>query len=136
MELICFEVHSGPEFVPLMNRATTGRNWRAAFSGVVHRAADRTATHSTGKPTQNARIESFHGRRREECLAVSWFQNLFDTRPRPRRGGRTTTKGFRTAAWAIDADSVSCAGRKLQHSWTRGKAFRRHSLPLAPPVPA
>ena len=33
-----------------------------------------------GKPTQNARIESFHGRLREECLAVSWFQNLFDAR--------------------------------------------------------
>jgi len=33
-----------------------------------------------GKPTQNAHIESFHGRLREECLAVSWFQNLFDAR--------------------------------------------------------
>ena len=33
-----------------------------------------------GKPTQNARIESFHGRLREECLALSWFQNLFDAR--------------------------------------------------------
>lgn len=33
-----------------------------------------------GKPTQNARVESFHGRLREECLAVSWFQNLFDAR--------------------------------------------------------
>ena len=33
-----------------------------------------------GKPTQNGRIESFHGRLREECLSVSWFQNLFDAR--------------------------------------------------------
>lgn len=33
-----------------------------------------------GKPTQNARVESFHGRLREECLSVSWFQNLFDAR--------------------------------------------------------
>src|SRR4051812_12493624 len=33
-----------------------------------------------GKPTQNARVESFHGRLREECLAVSWFENLFDAR--------------------------------------------------------
>jgi putative transposase len=33
-----------------------------------------------GKPTQNAHIESFHGRLREECLNVSWFQNLFDAR--------------------------------------------------------
>jgi putative transposase len=33
-----------------------------------------------GKPTQNAHVESFHGRLREECLSVSWFQNLFDAR--------------------------------------------------------
>jgi len=33
-----------------------------------------------GKPTQNAHVESFHGRLREECLQVSWFQNLFDAR--------------------------------------------------------
>ena len=33
-----------------------------------------------GKPTQNAHVESFHGRLREEHLAVSWFQNLFDAR--------------------------------------------------------
>jgi putative transposase len=33
-----------------------------------------------GKPTQNARIESFQGRLREECLDLSWFQNLFDAR--------------------------------------------------------
>ena len=26
------------------------------------------------------RVESFHGRLGEECLAVSWFQNLFDAR--------------------------------------------------------
>jgi putative transposase len=33
-----------------------------------------------GKPTQNARVESFHRRLREECLRVSWFQNLFDAK--------------------------------------------------------
>ena len=33
-----------------------------------------------GKPTQNAHVESFHGRLREECLRVSWFINLFDAR--------------------------------------------------------
>jgi len=42
-----------------------------------------------GKPTQNGRIESFHGRLREECLSVSWFQNLFDAR-------------HQIAAWRID----------------------------------
>ncbi len=33
-----------------------------------------------GKPTQNAYVESFNGRLREECLNVSWFQNLFEAR--------------------------------------------------------
>jgi len=33
-----------------------------------------------GKPTQNGRMESFNGRLREECLNVSWFENLFDAR--------------------------------------------------------
>lgn len=33
-----------------------------------------------GKPTQNAHVESFHGRLREECLRISWFHNLFDAR--------------------------------------------------------
>jgi putative transposase len=33
-----------------------------------------------GKPTQNAHVESFHGRLREECLRVNWFVNLIDAR--------------------------------------------------------
>ena len=33
-----------------------------------------------GKPVQNAHVESFHGRLREECLNVSWFENLWEAR--------------------------------------------------------
>jgi putative transposase len=33
-----------------------------------------------GKPVQNAHVESFNGRLRDECLNVSWFWNLFDAR--------------------------------------------------------
>jgi putative transposase len=33
-----------------------------------------------GKPVENAHIESFNGRLREECLNASWFRNLFDAR--------------------------------------------------------
>ena len=33
-----------------------------------------------GKPTQNAYVESFNSKQREECLRVSWFQNLFEAR--------------------------------------------------------
>ena len=33
-----------------------------------------------GKPTDNAYIESFNGRLREECLNVHWFEDLTDAR--------------------------------------------------------
>ena len=33
-----------------------------------------------GKPTQTGYVESFNGKLREECLRVSWFQNLFEAR--------------------------------------------------------
>lgn len=33
-----------------------------------------------GKPTENAFVESFHGRLRDECPNTSWFWNLFDAR--------------------------------------------------------
>ncbi len=31
-----------------------------------------------GKPTDNAAIESFNGRFREECLNVQWIQSMED----------------------------------------------------------
>ena len=45
-----------------------------------------------GKPTQNAHVESFHGRLRDECLNVSWFWNLFDARRK-------------IAAWRVEYNS-------------------------------
>ena len=75
-----------------------------------------------GKPTQNARVESFHGRLREECLAVSWFQNLFDARrkitawrkeyneERPHSSlGYLTPKEFATAMRAAESGSALLA---------------------------
>lgn len=75
-----------------------------------------------GKPTQNAHVESFHGRLREECLAVSWFQNLFDARrkitawqieyneERPHSSlGYRTPKELATAMRAAEAGSALLA---------------------------
>lgn len=31
-----------------------------------------------GHPVQNAHVESFHGKLRDECLNTSWFGNLWD----------------------------------------------------------
>ena len=33
-----------------------------------------------GRPMQNGHVESFHGKLRDECLSVSWFENLFAAR--------------------------------------------------------
>jgi putative transposase len=33
-----------------------------------------------GKPVQNAFIESFNGRLRDECLNTNWFRNLWEAR--------------------------------------------------------
>jgi transposase InsO family protein len=33
-----------------------------------------------GKPTENAYVESFHGRLRDECLNARWFPTLHDVR--------------------------------------------------------
>ena len=35
-----------------------------------------------GKPVQNAHVESFNARLRDECLNVSWFRNLWQARAR------------------------------------------------------
>jgi putative transposase len=35
-----------------------------------------------GKPTQNAYIESFNGKLRDECLNENWFVSLWDARQR------------------------------------------------------
>jgi len=37
-----------------------------------------------GKPVQNAHIESFHGRLRDECLNTTWFRNLWEARRKVR----------------------------------------------------
>ena len=45
----------------------------------------RATTIEPGKPIQNAYIESFNGRFRDECLNVCWFSNLEDARRRVRQ---------------------------------------------------
>jgi transposase InsO family protein len=41
-----------------------------------------------GKPVENAYIESFNGKLRDECLNENWFTNLEDARSRSKREGR------------------------------------------------
>ena len=91
-----------------------------------------------GKPTQNARVESFHGRLRDECLTVSWFQNLFDARARrgarSRRGGSSTTRSVRTAVW--DTARRKSLRRPRQRASTQLSERQETQTPsLAPRAP-
>jgi putative transposase len=61
-------VDNGPEFT-----AKKMIIW-ACNNGVTLRFID------PGKPVQNAYIESFNGRMRDECLNQSWFRNLDEAR--------------------------------------------------------
>jgi len=53
----------------------------------------RSTTIQPGKPTQNAHIESFNGRFRDECLNSNWFLNLNDARRK-------------VQAWRLDYNTV------------------------------
>ncbi len=75
-----------------------------------------------GKPVQNAHVESFHGRLREECLNASWFGNLFEARqkigawrkeyneerPHSSLGYRTPTE-FARQVGALRSPTAPCA---------------------------
>ena len=70
-----------------------------------------------GKPTQNARVESFHGRLRDECLTVSWFQNLFDARRKDRGVADGVQRRTSTQQPGIqNTEGVCDAGSRLLHS--------------------
>ena len=52
----------------------------------------------SGKPTQNAFVESFNGKFRDACLNLHWFVDIIDARRSIRGpGGFTTTRSGRTA---------------------------------------
>ena len=53
----------------------------------------RATTIQPGKPVQNAHIESFNGRFRDECLNMNWFANLKDAR-------------YKVHQWQLDYNSV------------------------------
>jgi len=68
-----------------------------------------------GRPMQNGRLESFNGKLREECLRVSWFQNLFDARRK-------------IAAWQKEGVQRRASAQQLGLSHAEGVRGTRHEL--------
>ncbi len=95
-----------------------------------------------GKPVQNGRLESFNGKLREECLNVSWFQNLFDAR-RKIAAWQTeynqerphSSLGYRTpSAFARQQKGKSKRSETSMWRW-RGKRTQTPSPCPTPPSP-
>ncbi len=63
-------VDSAPEFTSL------------ALDAWAYRNGVKLAFIQPGKPTQNAYIESFNGRFRDECLNDNWFSTLHEAKVR------------------------------------------------------
>lgn len=98
-----------------------------------------------GKPVQNAFIESFNGRFRDECLNQHWFVNLGHARriveawrldynrARPHSSlGYLTPDEFAQkicASTAVEAAS-SLAGLNLTYEWTKERGQVRRGLPI------
>ncbi len=81
-------VDNGPEFI------SRSLDLWAYFNGV------KLDFSRPGKPTDNAVIESFNGRLRDECLNQHWFLSLDEARAVTEAGGRTTITSVRMVLWA------------------------------------
>jgi len=76
-----------------------------------------------GKPTDNATIESFNARFRQECLNAHWFLSLEDAREK-------------IAAWRKDYNTVRPHSSLNNLTPEQFAARRGPTVPAAPPPPA
>jgi putative transposase len=85
----CIQVDNGPEFI------SKSLDWWAYFNKV------KLDFSRPGKPTDNAVIESFNGRLRQECLNEHWFLSLDDAQEKIDRWREDTIAGDLIAASGI-----------------------------------
>ena len=102
-------VDNGPEFI---SRALD--QWALA-NGVVLHFID------PGKPTQNAYIESFNGKFRDECLNQNWFVDLADARQI-------------IEVWRVDYNTMR-PHSSLGYLTPEEFAMRAAARPASPPTP-
>jgi len=97
-----------------------------ALDAWAHAAGVKLHFIRPGKPTENAYVESFNGRFREECLNESWFRNLLDARDDDRDVERALQRREATQlAVRIDAFGVlkpmPRTGRIAGRNWGAGQ---------------
>ena len=71
-----------------------------------------------GKPVQNAHVESFNARLRDECLNVNWFRNLWQARRASRLGEKNIIRTAVQQFGIPDAGSVSDRLRSFASQFT------------------
>jgi putative transposase len=71
-----------------------------------------------GKPTDNAKVESFNGRFRQECLNAHWFMSLDDAKRKidAWRQHYNETRPHSALQWATPAEFARQAREKLLSS--------------------
>jgi putative transposase len=98
-----------------------------------------------GKPVQNAYIESFNGRLRDECLNANWFTSLSDARRKieiwrknyNERRPHSSLNYLPPAEFALTATEIRAWGKLVQGCQSRGLKRRpllRTSSPLKPRI--
>jgi len=103
-----FVMDNGPEFTS------------KALDAWAHAAGVKLHFIRPGKPTENAYVESFNGRFREECLNENWFRNLLDARTTIEKWRRHYNEREATQlAVRIDAFwSTQTVAEDWQNRWT------------------
>jgi putative transposase len=106
-EPVRIQVDNGPEFVSkALDHWAYERHVELAFS-------------RPGKPTDNAHIEAFNGRLRQECLNQYWFLSLTDAREKIEawRVAYNETRPHGSLGWATPAEFArQCLARQAPSS--------------------
>lgn len=117
----------GEQVVETMDRIASGRGAPHTIRvdngpEFISKALDRWAYENgvkldfsrTGKPTDNAFVESFNGRFRDECLNTHWFLSLADARSKidAWRRDYNECRPHISLGWLTPAEFASSAGVK------------------------
>ncbi len=129
-EALAIEVDSGikgEQVVEAMSRITMVRGAPKSIRvdngpEFVSKALDRWAYENgvrldfsrPGKPTDNAFIESFNGRLRDECLNVHWFLSLADARGKIEawRQHYNASRPHTSLGWMTPSEYAAAAAQK------------------------
>ena len=114
---------NGPEFIS---------RW---FEGWCQQKGIRVVHIEPGKPVQNAVIESFNGRLRDECLNANWFRNVAEAREKIghwkweyNQERPHSSLGYRTPAEFAALAKASAQARPSGFAWSSASAS---AIPLA-----